>query len=174
MFRIVLGIYGFFIGALLASSIMGSEQTMWMIVAALGGGIAGALILIAAYFVGVALIGAGFGAAAANLIWAGLGNEPHLAIVIGLSILGAILALWLQRYVIIVATAFGGAWTTIVGALGLAGDRTPGEVAAARDVWLVYPLSPAPGQRWVIFVWLALGVAGVISQLAFFAPKKGK
>ena len=174
IFRIVLGIYGFFIGALLASSVMGTEQTMWMIAAALGGGLVGALILIAAYFVGVALIGAGFGAAAANLIWAGLGGEPHLAVVVGLSILGAILALWLQRYVIIVATAFGGAWTTIVGALSLAGDRTPGEAAVARDVWLVYPLSPAPGQRWVILVWLALGFAGVIAQLAFFAPQKGK
>jgi hypothetical protein len=174
VFRIVLGIYGFFIGALLASSVMGTEQTMWMIIAALGGGIVGALILIAAYFVGVALIGAGFGAAAANLIWAGLGSEPHLAVVVGLSILGAIVSLWLQRYVIIVATAFGGAWTTIVGALGLAGNRAAGEVAAARDVWLVYPLSPAPGQRWVIVVWLALGIAGVIAQLAFFAPKKGK
>ena len=33
----------------------------------------------------------------------------------------------LQRYVIIVATAFGGAWTMIVGGLALAGER-----AAAR------------------------------------------
>ena len=43
IFRIVLGIYGFFIGALLASSVMGTEQTMWMIAAALGGGLVGAL-----------------------------------------------------------------------------------------------------------------------------------
>ena len=35
----------------------------------------------------------------------------------------------LQRYVIIVATAFGGAWTMIVGALALAGAR---DVAKAR------------------------------------------
>jgi hypothetical protein len=32
----VLGIYGFILGALLASSFMGAEQTLWMIVAALG------------------------------------------------------------------------------------------------------------------------------------------
>ena len=37
---------------------------MWMIWRALGGGLVGALILIAAYFVGVALIGAGIGALA--------------------------------------------------------------------------------------------------------------
>jgi hypothetical protein len=172
VFRIVLGMYGFIIGALLASSAMGTEQTLWMVGAAFVGGLIGALILVAAYFVGVALIGAGFGAAAANLIWAGLGREPHLAIVVALSILGAIMALWLQRYVIIVATAFGGAWTMIVGALALTGDRVAVDAAARSDVWLVYPLNPAPGQRWVIFVWLALGAAGLIAQLAFTADIK--
>ena len=171
-FRIVLGLFGFVVGALLASSVMGTEQTMWMIGAALIGGLTGALILIAAYFVGVALIGAGFGAAAANLIWAGLGSEPQLVMVIVLSILGAVVALWLQRYVIIVATAFGGAWTTIVGVLAMMGDRVAENAAAKSDVWLVYPMNPAPGQQWVIFVWLALGVAGVIGQLTFTADKK--
>lgn len=174
VFRIVLGMYGFIIGALLASSAMGTEQTLWMIGAAIVGGLIGALILVAAYFVGVALIGAGSGAAAANLIWAGLGREPHLLIVVALSILGAIMALWLQRYVIIVATAFGGAWTAIVGALALTGDRVAVDAAARSDVWLVYPLDPAPGQRWVIIVWLALGAAGLIAQLAFTADKKRK
>ena len=57
-FRIVLGIYGFIIGVLLATSIVGTENTLWTIVAALTGGLLGALILIAAYFIGVALIGA--------------------------------------------------------------------------------------------------------------------
>ncbi len=171
-FRIVLGLFGFVVGALLASSVMGTEQTMWMIGAALIGGLTGALIMVAAYFVGVALIGAGFGAAAANLIWAGLGSEPQLVMVIVLSILGAVVALWLQRYVIIVATAFGGAWTTIVGVLAMMGDRVAVNAAAKSDVWLVYPMNPAPGQRWVIFVWLALGLAGVIGQLTFTADKK--
>ena len=30
VFRVVLGIYGFILGALLASSLMGTEQTLWM------------------------------------------------------------------------------------------------------------------------------------------------
>ena len=48
VFRIVLGIYGFILGALFASGIAGPENTTWMIVAAIGGGVVGALILIAA------------------------------------------------------------------------------------------------------------------------------
>src|SRR5204863_1310191 len=125
------------------------------------GGVAGALILIAAYFVGVALLGAGIGALATSLIWASLGKEPSALIVILVSIAGALAALALQRYVIIGATAFGGAWTIIVGALALSGSRVAVDAAARNNVWLAYPMSPAPGQYWVLLAWLALGVAGV-------------
>jgi hypothetical protein len=71
--------------------------------------------------------------------------------------------------VILVSTAFGGAWTTIVGALALAGDRVAGQAAARNDVWLAYPLNPAPGQRWVILVWLAMGLVGTVVQLGVTA-----
>lgn len=172
IFRIVLGIYGFILGALFASSMVGAESTGWMILGAIGGGIAGALILIFAYFLGVALLGAGVGAFAAHLIWAAFGREPHLFMVIVFAIAGALGALALQRYVIIVSTAFGGAWTTIVGALALAGDRTAINAPVRNDVWLAYPLSPAPGQQWVLIVWLALGLAGVITQLTITAKDK--
>src|SRR4051812_36688722 len=89
VFRVVLGIYGFIIGALIASSFMASDQTLWMVVAAVIGGIAGAAILIFSYFVGVALIGAGVGALFANAIWASLGREPTVLVVIVMAIVGA-------------------------------------------------------------------------------------
>src|SRR5919198_2529209 len=165
VFRIVLGIYGFILGALLASSAMGTEHTVWMIVAALAGGIVGALILIAAYFVGVALLGAGIGALAASLIWASLGREPHAFIVIIFAVAGALGALALQRYVIVGATSFGGAWTIIVGALALGGNRLAVDAAARNNVWLAYPMHPAPGQHWIVIVWLALGLVGAVVQL---------
>jgi hypothetical protein len=169
VFRIVLGIYGFILGALLASSAMGTEHTAWMIVAALIGGVIGALILIAAYFVGVALLGAGIGALAASLIWASLGREPHAFIVIVFAVAGALGAMALQRYVIVGATSFGGAWTTIVGGLALAGNRLAVDAAAHNNVWLAYPMNPAPGQPWVLITWLALGVIGAVVQLGVTA-----
>ena len=172
VFRVVLGFFGFVLGALLTSSVMATDQTMWMIGAAIVGGIVGALILVGAYFVGVALIGAGVGALVVNLIWAYLGREPHIVIVILFAIAGALGALALQRYVIITATSFGGAWTTIVGAMALLGDRLAVEAAARNNVWLAYPMNPAPGQRWVIAAWLAIGLVGVIVQLGVTA--KGK
>jgi hypothetical protein len=166
VFRIVLGIYGFILGALLASSTMGTDQTFSLVVAALVGGVIGALILVAAYFVGVALIGAGVGALLANAIAAGFGREPHVLVVIALAVVGALGALALQKYVIIVATSFGGAWTSIVGVLSLRGDRVATEAAARNDVWLAYPINPAPGERWVIFAWLVLGIVGALVQVS--------
>ena len=88
------------------------------------------------------------------------------------AIAGALAALALQRYVIIVSTGFGGAWTTIVGALALMGDKLAVETAARNNVWLAYPMNPAPGQRWVVVAWLVLGLVGVTVQLRITA--KGK
>jgi hypothetical protein len=173
VFRVVLGFFGFVLGALLASSFMGTEQTMYMLIAAVAGGIVGSLILIGAYFVGVALIGAGVGALVVNVIWASLAREPHIIVVILFAIAGALAALALQRYVIVVATGFGGAWTAIVGAMALVGDRLAIEAAARNNVWLAYPMNPAPGERWVLVAWLVLGLLGVIVQLTVTA-RNGK
>ena len=173
VFRVVLGFFGFVLGALLTSSFMGTEQTLYMIAAAIVGGIVGALILVAAYFVGVALIGAGVGALVVNVIWASLGREPHIVVVILFAIAGALGALALQRYVIVVATGFGGAWTTIVGGLALMGDRLAIEATARNNVWLAYPMNPAPGERWILIAWLVLGLVGVVVQLTV-TGKNGK
>jgi len=169
VFRVVLGIYGFILGALMASSFMGTDQTLPMILAALAGGLVGAVILVLAYFVGVALIGAGAGALVANAIWTSFGREPGIFVVVALATVGALGALAVQRYVIIISTAFGGAWTAIVGGFALAGDRAAGRAAARNDVWLAYPFDPAPGQRWVIAAWLAAGVIGTLVQLGVTA-----
>jgi hypothetical protein len=173
LFRIVLGIYGFIGGAMLVSSTMGVSNTTGMIAAALIGGVAGALILMFAYFVGIALVGAGLGALVANVGWGYVGTgDPPPAAVIALALMGSIAAMVLQRYVIIVATAFGGAWTVIVGGLAVSGDRGAARAAAAGDVWILYPLTPAPGQRWVPVAWIVLGLIGTGVQLGVTASKK--
>ena len=165
LFRIVLSIYGFILGALVATSIAGAGSTGVLLVWALVGGLAGALILNLAYFLGVVLVGASIGAMLATLLWGRGGSEPHTLVVVLFAIAGAVAATVLQRYVIIVGTAFGGAWTAVVGALALLGDRLAGKAASVNDVWVVYPLDPAPGRRWVPIVWLALGLAGLVVQI---------
>jgi len=174
LFKIVLGIYGFVLGAMLASSTMGVTNSTGMIVASLVGGVCGALLLMFAYFIGIALVGAGLGALVAHVGWSTIGrtgDPPALAVVV-LSIVGSVGAMFLQRYVIVVATAFGGAWTVIVGGLAIAGDRGAARAATAGDVWILYPTSPAPGQRWVPVAWIALGLIGTAVQLITTGRKR--
>ena len=132
-FRIVLAIFGFIIGALIPSSFPAMSSTWAMLAVALVGGLIGAGVLFAAYFVGVALVGAG-----------------------------------------LVGTAFGGAWTLIVGAAALFGDRTALAAAAANDVWVAYPLNPAPGRGWVKLAWIVLGLIGTAVQLGWTGCERGR
>lgn len=170
VFRIVLGIYGFILGALVASSAMGADQTWYMVAAAIVGGLVGAVILILAYFVGVALIGGALGALVANVLWALFSREPGLIVVIVFAIVGALAALALQRYVIVVATAYGGAQTAVVGAAALLTTRTVD--AASHSVYRVYPIDPVPGTNLDFVAWLVLGTLGLILQLRMSAKKK--
>ena len=174
LFKFVLAIFGFIVGALAASSIWGASATTYMVVAAIVGGIAGSLLLLAAYFVGVALVGAALGALIANLIWTQIEGDPHPFVVVLFSVAGALLATWLQRYVIILGTAFGGAWTILVGALAVMGDKTAMNAAAAGDVWVAYPMNPAPGQPWVPYAWIALGLVGTLVQMFVTGGQSGR
>jgi hypothetical protein len=174
LFRIVLGIFGFILGALLASSIFGASDTTPMVIAAIVGGLLGAGLLLAAYFVGVALVGAGLGATAANLAFAAGETDPHFLVIVFASIVGAIGAIYLQRYVIIIGTSFGGAWTLIVGAMALVGDKKALAAAASGNAWVAYPLDPAPGQQWVPLAWIVLGLIGVGVQMGITGGEKGR
>ena len=174
LFRTVLAIFGFVLGGMLASSVFGVSNTTMMLVAWVLGGLVGAFILIFAYFLGVALAGAAIGAAVANVMFSIGNREPRALIVILLSITGAIAAMYLQRYFIIVFTAFGGAWTMIVGAMALVGDRTALKAATSGDVWVAYPLNPAPGQRWVPIVWIVLSLIGAAVQVGITGGEKGR
>jgi hypothetical protein len=174
LFRTVLAIFGFVLGGMLASSVFGVSNTTMMLVAWVLGGLVGAFILIFAYFLGVALAGAAIGAAVANVMFSIGNRDPRALIVILFSITGAIAAMYLQRYFIIVFTAFGGAWTMIVGAMALVGDRTALKAATSGDVWVAYPLNPAPGQRWVPIVWIVLSLIGAGVQVGITGGEKGR
>jgi len=171
LFKLVLAIYGFILGAMLASSMMAASNTVGMILAAIAGGLAGALLLVFAYFIGIALVGAGLGALVVHVTWSyvGSGDPPPIAVIV-MSIAGSIAAMLLQRYVIIVATSFGGAWTMIVGSIAAASDRSVR--AASADVWILYPMTPAPGRGWVPIAWVGLGLIGTAVQLGVTGRKK--
>lgn len=166
LFRVVLGLYGFMIGAAVTVQMMGQANTFALIVAAIVGGLVGAALMLAAYFVGVGLIGAGLAALALNSGWQAVRHsDPPTVVLVVVAVLGALLALSVVRYVVVFGTAIGGSWTAIVGALALAAHRAPGRVTAT-GAWSVYPLEPVPGQWWFYATWLGLALAGALLQLA--------
>lgn len=172
LFRLVLGIYGFILGAMIASSVMGTGSTVGMVVAAIAGGLVGSIVLVLAYFVGIALVGAGLGALLGSAVWSWVSpGDPPVLLIIVVSIAGAIGAMLLQRYVIIVGTAFGGAWTLMLGVSNLLARRGLTRGASASDVWILYP-SSVPGERWAPIAWVLLGLMGLAVQLAITSRKK--
>jgi hypothetical protein len=173
LFRVVLAIYGFIAGALLASSIMASSSSIGMVLAALAGGIVGSLILFFAYFVAIALVGAGLGALVVRSGWPHVsGGEPPVVVVLIFVAIGAAIAVILQRYVIIVTTAFAGSWTVVLGALTLTAGRRAVQVRTMSDVWVLYPFSPGIYRRSAIVAWVILGLVGTVVQLGTTSRRK--
>jgi hypothetical protein len=172
LFKTVLAIYGFILGAMMTSSLFGSSNVAGMLAGAVAGGLVGAVVLMFAYFIGIALIGAGLGALLAHVAWRqASGIDPPPAGIVVSSAVGAIAAMMMQRYVIIVGTAFAGAWTVLVGSLALWTSRA-GKLLTSSDVWILYPLGPARGDPWVPFAWIGLGLVGTIVQLRLGGKRK--
>jgi uncharacterized protein DUF4203 len=173
LFRMVLAIYGFIAGALLASSMMGTSNAFGMVVAAVVGGAIGALILFFAYFVGIALVGAGLGALLVHAGWSQMtAADPPVIVVIIFVTLGTIASLILQQYVIVVGTAFSGSWTVILGALSLIEARPAPRGRVSPDVWILYPFAPSGARGWVLLGWIVLGLFGTAVQLSLIGRKR--
>jgi hypothetical protein len=166
LFRFVLGVYGFLLGAFIATSIMGEASTWTLVVAAVAGGVAGALLMFIAYFTGVGLVGAGLAAFALNLVWRVVGGDPPTWLLVIVCVLGALLALSVARLVVIFGTAIAGAWTLLLGGMALLGDPTALSAALDGDVWILYPLDPARGRWWPTLVWFTLSLVGIAVQLS--------
>jgi hypothetical protein len=166
LFRFVLGLYGFYLGAMVGSSIVDPGNTFAVAMGALGGGVIGAIVMIFAYFIGVGLVGAGLTAIGVNFAWRVFGGEPPTLILVIACVVGAILALNAARYVVIFGTAIAGAWTTIVGGMALLGQGAALKAASAPNVWVVYPVNLLPGGWWVTLAWFGLAIAGVVVQLS--------
>ncbi|NQW03270.1 MAG: DUF4203 domain-containing protein [Acidobacteria bacterium] len=166
LFRIVLGVYGFILGAVVTSSVMGTANVWALAMAAAVGGLIGAGLMIAAYFIGVGLVGAGLASLAVHLIWRGVGGDPPTILLVIMAVVGALGALKVARYVVVIGTALAGSWTLIVGGLALAGDRVSAVLITPENIWAVYAAGPLPGNWSIIGGWVVLAMVGAAVQLA--------
>ncbi|MPZ20034.1 MAG: DUF4203 domain-containing protein [Luteitalea sp.] len=166
IFRFVLAMGGFILGALLTSMVLAPTATGGKeLLVLVAGGLAGAVLLVLAEFVGVALIGAAGAAIIVHFGAANLGHEPGALLVLGCTVAGALVALALQPYVIVLCTAFGGAWLIVTGGLGLWRQPAVAGVVDRALGLLTYPLRSAGEHQWVVLVWFLVGVLGTFFQL---------
>jgi hypothetical protein len=145
---------------------MGSSDTWTLVIAAAAGGVLGALLMVAAYFMGVGLGGAGLAALALNLGWRLVGGDPPTWLLVVVCVVGALAALSVERWVVTFVTAIAGSWSLVVAALAVAGDPAATRAAAAGDVWILYPLGQTGGQMWQVATWIGLTIVGVVVQVA--------
>ncbi len=102
--------------------------------------------MVAAYFIGVGLIGAGLAALALNALWrvVGGGDPPTLVLVL-VCVLGALAALSVVRYVVVFGTAIAGAWTTHRRRAGADRPRDHARASRRATSGCLYPLDPDAG-----------------------------
>jgi hypothetical protein len=159
IFRVVLMLVGFLIGFTLGMAIMANSGGIGQVLVGVVVGLIGAGVFYALYFVGVFLAGVALGAVVGLTIASILGASGGLATILVLIgvIGGAILAIVLNKLMIVISTAFGGANTMVQGlAIILPGVFAASNVGAAAT---------ALSTSFIGFiVWIVLGVAGVAVQ----------
>lgn len=164
LLRTLLALYGFIGGVVIATIFIGQLETWLAIVAIIAAGVAGSVLAVMAYLAGVAVLGAGLGAVVLNVAWLYRSGEPNVWLVLVVCLGGALLALAVRRYVLIVATSFGGAWTALVGGLALAGNSAA-VAAATGNVEQVPPMADPRTHLGFVIAWCGLGTLAVLVQM---------
>ena len=163
LFKWLLAAFGFWVGAYLASLFVVTSSLWTTALLGVGGGLTGVVAVLMTYLAGIALLGAGLSALALSFLWPALGG-PSVWPVTVVCLVVAGLSVVLQRYVIIVLTAFTGAWASLVALFALAGYGRALAVVSG-DFWQMYPMAPANGQVLFAICWFCLGSFAAFLQL---------
>jgi uncharacterized membrane protein YeaQ/YmgE (transglycosylase-associated protein family) len=160
LFKIIIGIIGFIIGGALAGTIslaVSPEETVALI-AGLVGGIIGAMLLLTLYYVGIFFIGAFLGSIVGSFFYAVVEIGPEPITILIAAIITGIIALVIQKFMIIVSTSFGGSWLIVTGIAYFA-------TGAVNPADIEYMLQSGGGLFYIILLgWIGLGTCGLIAQ----------
>lgn len=168
LFRLVLALWGFVTGALVAVQLFGmTPDSPTALLPMMIGGVIGAMVFSLLYMVGIVLLGAVFGFVLAVALL-GLVIELRAFTMLMIGLVGALvfglLAWWLNKRIIFLITAFSGSASIVNAALLVLGYQTP-----VNDLLTTPPLpdaTPVPQGIALLFtlIWLVLGGFGFMVQ----------
>jgi hypothetical protein len=162
--KVIFGIMGFaggFVGGWMAAASLAPGHDVIALVSALLGGAIGSVLCVWLYLLGIFLLGASAGVVVAGAAFAGMGHEAQPIFLLVSAVAFGLLALALQKFMIIVSSAFSGSYLIAAGLLHLAylgRDTAPlwfGEVQKGWAEIMVYV---------ALFFWLGCGVVGARFQ----------
>ena len=160
IFKLILGLTGFLLGGALAGAVgyAISQEEAVALLAGLVGGFIGAALMVVLYFIGIFLIGALLGGVLGAVLFVVAESNPEPAVLLILAVIAGVIALIFQKFMIIVSTGFGGAWSVVTGiAYFTTGSIDPTNLERMFR-------SGGSHLYTILLCWLALGIVGVIVQ----------
>jgi hypothetical protein len=159
LFRLLLGVWGFVGGVALAAIVLQSAHVDPLVrtVGAILGGLICAVLVSALYLVGVFLFGAGFGLLIASLLQQHTPATLAWPLILVLAAIGGVAALVLQRPLIMLFTAFGGAWVVVAGTAAVV-------THCPLQTFPEHCVRSSPWAFVILGAWLVLGFVGLAAQ----------
>jgi MFS family permease len=170
VFKFILVLTGFLTGGILAgffASTIVQEKIIIILFGFIGGCIGAALMLLL-YFVGLFLIGALTGSIMSFTVYTLTETSPQPAGIIIMAVIMGIFALVFQKFMIIISTAFAGAWYIILGVSHFAVEQF--DITRLDQLW------KTGGDTLYVTAacWLGLSIIGMIVQYRGSRGKKKK
>jgi hypothetical protein len=162
--KVTLGITGFLVGAtgvwMAAASLIPNHNGIALACAVVGG-ITGAILCVWLFYLGVFLVGVSAGVVVASAVFGGTGHQVSPVVLLAVAIGFGVLALVLQKFMIIVSTALSGSHLITAGILHLANIKY-----GSAPLWFDPAQSGSAGVwSWVALAfWLLLGLEGARFQ----------
>lgn len=157
-FRVLLGVWGFFLGGALGLGLASEAAPIVVLAAGLIGAVVGTLLIYFLFRIGVFLIGAVLGYTLSTTLLAalGFGGDVFVYGLAGAAVFG-VLALLANRVFVIFITAFSGASTIVTGVTLILDSERVIQAFTQRQ-----PFNDTPALVGVF--WVLLAVSGIVIQ----------
>jgi hypothetical protein len=168
IFSIIIGLTGFLLGVILGSAIGFAvfQEEVAALISGIVGGFIGAALMMTMYYFGVFAIGALLGIVLGTSIFAVSNSNAEPVVLFILALIGGVIAIIIQRFMIVLSTSFGGSWIVVTGIAYFTTDEIDptnlGEFFRTGGTHL----------NFFLICWIALGIVGVIVQIKSLPSKE--